>query len=72
MPMSSIRGDVRHRPAGSMTNVIAGLGHRHLPEAAAVLQTRHAAWLEDPTMPTDLDPFPRYSAAPWRLRWHRP
>jgi hypothetical protein len=46
MPMSSIGGDIRHWPVGSMTNVIAGAGHRHLPETAAVLQTGHAAWLE--------------------------
>jgi hypothetical protein len=56
MPMSSVGGDVRHWPAGSMTNVIAGPGHRHLLEAAAVLQTGHGAWLEDLTMLTDLDP----------------
>ena len=31
-----------------MTNVIAAPGHRHLPEATAVLHTGHAAWLEDP------------------------
>jgi hypothetical protein len=55
-----------------MTNVIAGPGHRHLLEAAAVVQTGHVAWLEDPTMPTDLDPFLRNLADPWRLRWHRP
>jgi hypothetical protein len=72
MPMSSVRGDVRHRLAGSMTNVIDGPGHRHLPEATAVVQTGHAAWLEDPTMPTDLDPFQRNRADPWLSRWHRP
>jgi hypothetical protein len=55
-----------------MTNIIAGPGHRHLLEATAVLQTGHAAWLEDPTMPTDLDPFQRNSAGPWLSRWHRP
>jgi hypothetical protein len=58
MPMSSVLGDVRHQLAGSMTNVIAGLGHRHLPEATAVLQTGHAAWLEEPTMITDRKPVP--------------
>src|SRR5512132_1579391 len=56
--MSSVRGDVRHQPAGSMTHVIAGPGHRHLLEATAVQQTGHAAWPEDLTMLTDLEPVP--------------
>jgi hypothetical protein len=58
--------------AGSMTNVIAGAGHRHLLEPAAVLQTSHAAWLEDPTMLTDLEPAPEELGRPWLLRWHHP
>jgi hypothetical protein len=72
MPMSSVRGDVRHQPAGSMTNVIASQGHGHLPEATAVLQTGHAARLEDLTMLTDLAPVQEEFGRPWLLREHHP
>jgi hypothetical protein len=55
--------------------VIACAGHRHLLEATAVLQTAHAAWLEDPTMPTDLEPAPEASnlrRRTWRIAsWSR-
>jgi hypothetical protein len=42
-------------------------------EAAAVLQTRHAARLKDLTMLTDdLAPVQEEFGRPWLLRWHHP
>jgi two-component system, NarL family, sensor histidine kinase DesK len=47
-----------------MTNVIAGPGHRHLLEAAAVVQTGPAAWREDLTMLFDLELVPEELGRP--------